>query len=152
MLLVKDAVIHASQKFFSTTPQRVPQSGSLLSPPCHLPSGLAALCPGLTPRKPPGWTSCCCSHPGMSERTSPCQGPETHQVPYHRTPSPTFSTATELWAKQARDSGHLFQAKGFSKPPSRPQPLEEARRGQRHTTPSRFRILDLARPPRLPQV
>lgn len=98
--------------------------------PCPLPSGLAALCPGLTPRKPLGGPPAAAAIQACP-RTSHPQGPQTRQVPCHRTPQVllcrclrTVGKAGQgLWAQTS------FQAKGFSKPPSSPQPLEEAREG-----------------------
>ena len=98
--------------------------------PCPLPSGLAAFCPGLTLRKPPGGPPAAASIRACPRTTHP-QGPQTRQVPCHRTPQVllcrcprTVGKAGQgLWAQTS------FQAKGISKPPSSPKPLEEAREG-----------------------
>lgn len=127
--------------FFPPLPKESLSWGHHGSPSCSLPSGLAALCLGLTPRKPLGEATCCCCHSDVSEHTIHPQGPRTCQVPCRRTPSPTLSLPQNWGAKQARASGH--------KPPSKPKapanplpahsPLRRPGRDQHHTTlSSRF--------------
>lgn len=100
--------------------------------PCPLPSGLAALCPlpRADPKEAPGGPPAAAAIRACP-RTSHPQGPQTRQVPCHRTPqvllcrcpSTVGKAGQGLWAQTS------FQAKGVSKPPSSPQPLEEAREG-----------------------
>ena len=104
---------------------------------CPLPSGLAALCPGLTPRKP-------LVDPLLLLPSGRVHAPPTPRDLRHARSRATgprksyFVAAPELWAKQARDSGHkpLSKPKASANPLPVQSPLRRPGRDQHHTTPS----------------